>query len=343
MGMRTFFSWRKARASDLDECLALHPEKIGDEAVGRAAAMKAWRALHDLRHAVRSVVVEKHSNGKAEIVGFGLAAFVKKAFADAEVRNPQPGLNGRIIASVASGNSVIATYEEVREANTNSDLEQVILDTSWNIATLDDSQIFQVRVILGRAYQEIHAGYRMSRILYELVDERDFVHLQNNNSFRVIDRFEEFRRANPGTGWNPDRALTAATTESMRADPHSIAAGLFHHFVEPQFGLTRAQQELLESALDGMDDQAVAQDLSVSVAAIKRRWQAIFERIAPVRPDLCPADGEGKRGIQKRQRVLAHVREHMEEIRPFMVRGRDRREKRLAASSGHSDLALSKP
>ena len=336
--MSTFFTWRKARASELDDCLALHPAKIGDETVGRVAALKAWRDLYDMRHAVRSVVVEKHSSGKAEIVGFGLSAFVKKAFADAEVRNPQPGLNSRIIASVANGSSVIATYEEVREANSLSDLEQVILDTSWNIATLDESQIFQVRVILGRAYQEIHVGYRMSRILYELVDERDFVHVQNNNSFRVIDRFEEFRRAHPGARWNLDRALTAATTESMRADPHSIAAGLFHHFVEPQFGLTRAQQELLESALDGMDDQAASKDLSVSVAAIKRRWQAIFERVAAIRPDLCPADGEGKRGIQKRQRVLAHVREHMEELRPFTVREHDKR--KSAARPGRAEPAL---
>src|ERR1700722_8919737 len=129
MGMSTFFSWRKARASDLDECLALHPEKLGDESVGRADAIETWRALVDIRHAARTAVVEKHTQGKAEIVGFGLAVFVKKAFADAEVRNPQPGLNGRIIASIASRHSVIATYEEVRDANSRSDLQQVILDT----------------------------------------------------------------------------------------------------------------------------------------------------------------------------------------------------------------------
>ena len=107
--------------------------------------------------------------------------------------------------------------------------------------------------------------------------------------------------------------------------------------------MTRAQQELLESALDGMDDQAASKDLSVSVAAIKRRWQAIFERVAAVRPDLCPTDGEGKRGIQKRQRVLAYIREHMEELRPFNVRGQGKREKRSAARSGDSELVSRRP
>ncbi len=84
-----------------------------------------------MRYATRSVVVELHANGKTEIAGFALCTFVKKSFAEAEIGNPRPGLNARIIESVVDGNPVIATYEEVRDANTRSDLEQVIVDSSW--------------------------------------------------------------------------------------------------------------------------------------------------------------------------------------------------------------------
>ena len=68
-----------------------------------------------------------------------------------------------------------------------------------------------------------------------------------------------------------ERALGAVTVESMRADPHSIAAGLFQHRHQPQFGFTRGEQELLEVALEGMEDAAASESLFVSVAAIKRR------------------------------------------------------------------------
>jgi hypothetical protein len=88
-----------------------------------------------------------------------------------------------------------------------------------------------------------------------------------------------------------------------------------HH--TPQFGFTRREQELLELALEGGDDTAMAESLFVTVPAIKRRWTTIFERVGRIRPDLCPLDGEGTRGVQKRQRVLTYVRSHPEELRPF--------------------------
>jgi hypothetical protein len=328
--MNAFFSWRKTRAVDLPECLSLHPAKNGAETVGSHRALKAWHELFNLTHASRSALVEMHRNGKIEIVGFGFAAFVKKSFAEAEVRHPSPGLNSRIIESIGSPNSVIATYEEVRDANTTGDLEQVILDTSWKHGHLNAAQVDEVRVLLGLAYQELHAGYRFSRILTELVDELDLWHLQGHRTFQILDRFEAYRLA-----WNSERALGVVTVESMRADPHSIAAGLFQHRHQPQFGFTRGEQELLEVALEGMEDAAASESLFVSVAAIKRRWANIFDRVTAIRPDLCPSDGDGTRGIQKRQRVLAYIRHHPEELRPFAFRSKRARrsEDRLLQTS----------
>ena len=315
--MDAVFSWRKTRASDLPECLRLHPGKNGAEGVGAGRALEAWQRIFEMRHAMRSAVVEMHSKGGVAIVGFGLAAFVKKSFADAEVENPRPGLNSRIIESVAAGDPVIATYEEVREANTRGDLQQVILDTSWNDTVLNAEQRDEVRVLLGRAFQEVFAGYRFSRILSEMVDELDLWHVRGHRAFEVVDRFTGYRRANPGTTWNADRALVAVSLESMRTDPHSVVAELFQHHSVPQFAFTRAEQELLEVALEGADDKSAAEMLFVSRPAVKRRWENIFERVATVRPDLCPPDGDGTRGIQKRQRVLTYVRSHPEELRPF--------------------------
>jgi hypothetical protein len=318
--MDAVFSWRKARAVDLPECLKLHPAKNGAEIVGSARALNAWRQLFDMPYATRSALVERRRNGTTEIVGFGFAAFVKKSFADAEVRQPQPGLNARIIASVVNGKSAIATSDEVRDANTRRDLQQVILDTSWKDTHLSPEQRDEVRVLLGLAYQELHAGYRFSRILSEMVDELDLWHVRGHRSFEVVDRFEAYRRANPDTPWNVERALVAATVESMRTDPHSIAASLFHHHLDPQFAFTQAEQQLLEAALEGADDGSASKSLFVSMAAIKHRWKSIFERVAAIRPELCPPDGDGTRGIQKRQRILTYVRSHPEELRPFDCR-----------------------
>jgi hypothetical protein len=193
----------------------------------------------------------------------------------------------------------------------------VILDTSWKIGPLTPVQVDEVRILLGRAFQDLFAGYHFSRILTELVDELDSWHVRGQRSFQVIDRFEDFRRANPETDWNPDRSLVEATLESMRDDPHSVAAELFRHHVLPQFAFAQREQELLELALEGADDVCIAKSLFLTLPAIKRRWSSIFAPVSAVRPDLSPMDGDGTRGIQKRQRILTYVRSHPEELRPF--------------------------
>jgi hypothetical protein len=246
--MDALFSWRKTRAKDLAECLQLHPAKNGAELIGRARALRAWRQLFEMSHATRSAVVELHRNNRVDIVGFGFASFVKKHFAEDEVQNPRPGLNARIIESVANGKSVVATYADVRDANTRGDLQQVILDTSWKDGPLTVTQVDEVRVLLGQAYYELFVGYHFSRILSEMVDERDLWHVRGHRSLRDV----------------------------------SIAKALF-----------------------------------VTLPAIKRRWSNIFERVGSIKPELCPMDGEGTRGTQKRQRILTYVRSHPEELRPF--------------------------
>jgi hypothetical protein len=315
--MGAVFSWRKTRAGDLPACLKLHPAKNGAETVGLALALKAWHELLCATDATRSAVVELRSNGHVEVVGFGLATFVKKPFADAELQHPRPGLNARLVESLINGHSVVATYDEVRRANTQGDLQQVILDTSWNDTLLNSDQRDAVRVLLGRAYQELYAGYHFGRILAEMVDTLDLWHVRGHRSFEVVDRFDDFRQANPDTMWNADRALLAATSDTMRLDPHSVAAELFQHHRQPRFAFTRREQQLLEIALEGGDDASASDSLSVTVPAIKRRWERIFDRVAAVTPEICPPAGDGRRGVQKRQRILTYVRQHPEELRPF--------------------------
>jgi hypothetical protein len=296
--MEPYFSWRKTRASDVPACLALRPAKNGAETVGAQEAAKAWQQIFSMTHAARGAVAELHAKGKTEIVGWGLSAFVTKSFAEAELATPMPGVNCRIVESVLDGNCAIASYDEVRDANTRGDLQQVNLNLCWDGGRLEPTQVHEVLVILGRAYQEIYAGYRLSRVMTEFVDELDFMLLQGNRSIHIVDRFEAYRLANPATRWNADRALAMATIESTRVDPHSVAAELFLRRVDPQFRLARGEQELLELALEGMDDGAAAKELNVSLPGVKHRWASIFERVAEVRPDLCPRDVVGARGIQ---------------------------------------------
>jgi len=76
--------------------------------------------------------------------------------------------------------------------------------------------------------------------------------------------------------------------------------------------------------MNGDTDHELAARMNLSFAAVKKRWASLFDRIAGIRPDLLPnaehREGQESRGPQKRHRILAYVRSHPEEVRPFRWR-----------------------
>jgi hypothetical protein len=86
--------------------------------------------------------------------------------------------------------------------------------------------------------------------------------------------------------------------------------------------LGAAEQELLLSAIDGAIDEEIARRLGLTMRSVKRRWMAVFEQLSRSLPELFPGTVNTEletRGRQKRHLVLAYVRKHPEELRPFCV------------------------
>jgi hypothetical protein len=64
--------------------------------------------------------------------------------------------------------------------------------------------------------------------------------------------------------------------------------------------------------------------LELSMAAVKKRWVSIFDQARLSRPDLFPETRmDGVRGRQVRHHLLAYLRTHREELRPFDWSRRD--------------------
>jgi hypothetical protein len=89
----------------------------------------------------------------------------------------------------------------------------------------------------------------------------------------------------------------------------------------PQFGFSRSEQRLLSSALNGGTDGELSDELGISLAAVKKTWRVIYDRVALRQPGLAPTNSPTEewtqdRGKQKKQRLLAYLREHPEDLRP---------------------------
>jgi len=108
------------------------------------------------------------------------------------------------------------------------------------------------------------------------------------------------------------------TRESALAAPYSAAASIYR-YQEPVLRLRPAEQKLLAAALSGKTDAELSAELELSIEATKKRWMSIFERVEQFKREiLSQAEADSDvRGPQKRHRVVAYIRTHPEELRPF--------------------------
>jgi hypothetical protein len=313
------FHCRPIAKADLQKCLLLQPARIGAERIGMKRALRAWTTILSDGDACIASLVEKITPGASEIVGFGLAVFVSSSFADATLANPQPGLNTRIIESIDAGKSVVPPYRYLQTANTSATLDHVIMYSSEKASILDSKELGLVRNHLARAYVDSFVGYRLRRMLYEIVDEYEFEKLKGYRGIRIVKRLSMPNLPGVPAPWTGNRALCEATAESFSDDPASVAARLFLDRTAPILEFTPSQKRLLAAALRGAENADLAHGLCRTPAAVKRTWTGIFEKCARHYPALLPTTEGALRGQQKRHKVMAYIREHPEELRPFLA------------------------
>jgi hypothetical protein len=292
--------------ANLEECLAVEPRHIGHELVGKPAAMRAWRDIVKLPFTIAVAIVRPGPGG--QIVGFGLGCFVSKQFIDAELANPRPGTNARFMERFVANPSVVLNRAEIARANAGAGVDFLQLYGTLSDTLSPEEQLEAVALLFSKCSEHLN-GYRVRTFLSEIIStsERQFT---NGSGTRLI----EFRDVN--------RFLACATRESVAQVPSSVGLGIFV-YKEPELRLRVTDQELLLAALTGATDQEIGCVLGLTQDAVKARWRSALARIAEARPDLIDRDDrlEG-RGPQKRHRVLAYIRDHFEELRPFEWRAR---------------------
>lgn len=299
--------WRPIRAEDLETCLEIEPACIGDALISRAAALRIWRELlagPALHGSVFETDPPIHGH---RIVGGGIGVFVDPEFADRELERPRPQLGSRIIASVAAGESVVLDRAGIARGNAGAGLDFVNLFGNWRVDLLDDDQRAEVQTLLGASFLENLAGFRFNRVIKEAIGKPTISTARATGSYQLVAEFPEH-----------GSALFVVSPGDARDIPFSVAARMYR-FQPPMLRLRRAEQELLAAALDGRTDAELSAELGVSVEAVKKRWISVFGRIEEFKPEILGESDAGAkhRGPQKRHRVLAYVRAHREELRPY--------------------------
>ena len=299
--------WRPISEADLVTCLEIQPASLGDQIVGRSAALRVWEGLLENPSFLANVIESERPVGRHKIVACGMGVFVTRAFMDREIRNPRPGVNSRIIAAIASGESIVLSRTQIAAGNAGDGLDFVNMYGAWREGVLNPDQLAEVHALLGTSFVEHFAGYRFNRVLKEAIGKSGIALARATGTYRFIAEFKE-----------SESALVVATRESVLTAPYSVAAKMYR-YQEPVLRLRPAEQKLLAAALGGKTDAELSAEIGLSIEAIKKRWMSIFARVDEFKPEILSRSDEESdgRGPQKRHRVVAYIRSHPEELRPF--------------------------
>jgi hypothetical protein len=279
---------------------------MGGGVIGQSAALKIWRSLLNVPWFICSVFHANPPIRGHRLVGFGAAVFVASDFMEAELAAPRADVNSRLFAEVQAGRPVLLDRSGVARANAGPGLEVLILYGAWLEEIMNAAEAAEARAAFPIAFAELINGYRIRRFLYETRAEPQHRFAEMSGVYRCIAEFPEMRSK-----------LFVSDRDQANLVPASLANVLFR-FSEPVFRLAESDQQLLRAAARGSTDTELARELGVSIPAIKARWRSTFARISEVMPDLCQHVGNGTlRGAQKRHRVLAYIRAHPEELRPY--------------------------
>jgi hypothetical protein len=286
--------WRPIREADLSQCLEIQPACIGDQLVGRDIALRVWRDMFDSPAFQANVIESEHPLGGQKVVGCGMGVFVDAEFVSRELENPRPGLNSRIIASVAAGDSVVLDRDAIAAGNAGDGLDFVNMYGTWRDGILDANQLAEMHVLLGTSFVEAFAGYRFNRVLKEAIGRATIDLARATGTYRLVAEFPAF-----------DSALAVVTPASARAAPYSVATRMYRYQV-PVLRLRPAEQALLAAAQDGETDAELSAHLGLSIEAVKKRWVSIFGRVDEFKPEiLAGADiDSARRGPQKSPRSI---------------------------------------
>lgn len=309
------------RHKDIPECVALvasHPVLAPryDKAINLLG--NAWSQL--LRElAFLSLIFEEGNGSTLRKVGLGTRAFLSDTFVQEMKTAPYFWAGPELVRRVLAGCSPLLTDKQVREANAHGGLNLFVWDGT---ASANDINRPEVIHTLFFEFVDQHRGFLLKEVLAQS-SSSDILEAQLHSGGFLLDETGRYTSAVP----QPMKELVqrphyiGVSRELALQQYGSWISSMFIH-QPPRFGFRPSEQRLLIAALEGGTDEQLSNKLGVSISAVKKTWLLIYERVAArdlgliPNPDLVE-DESPERGKTKKQLLLAYLRNHMQEVRPF--------------------------
>ncbi len=306
--------WRRGGLGDLARCHALLQGHCAYDAQTLECLPAVWRTLFADAAIMFAVVEDRTRPQGSTVLAFGASVFVTDAYMARERIGAEPYVTARAIQAELRGRSPILRSTAVDAAQVRDGLNVLTLHYAEAKESLSPEERQHIRLAMLNAFIASHKGYRIKELLQELWDDEIPSPYILGGWGPVRSDYAAFA-ASRGVR-EPRPYLLGLTRKEIDTVPGWTAAPMFV-WTPPRFGFSPGEQALLRLALDGETDRDLSPALGVALPTVKSRWRRIYDRVAMVDPDLFPHQPEvnGRRGDEKRRRLMDYLRHHPQELR----------------------------
>ena len=280
-----------------------------------------WSKLLINGCAVSEVVQDEDRPLDERIVAFGMTVFVTDAFVQRTKACYSPSISCQVFKSASDRDTPILSRTAIRIANSGEGLNVLVLANGFAKLFWEDTEGLSILQQSMASFVAAHMGFNIKEHLMECYDAH-FADINTAVGFRI--RSDPYSMLNsPSRSPIPSNRLAyliGLTREEALTTPGCRAVPMFL-YTKPRFFFRPGEQELLARALMGGTNEEIADSLSISLSAVKKRWEAIYARVESANSELFwPVKSrkfvEPTRGAQKKDVLLSYLRRHSEELRP---------------------------
>jgi DNA-binding CsgD family transcriptional regulator len=235
-----------------------------------------------------SLVADRTKPVGSRIVSFSAIVFVTDEFCSEARSKLPPYLGVELARQHLSRQLPVLNREDVARANAGDGLNVMMCFKGWVRDALSPEELFAVRVKQDEAFHRGLSGYQIKEFLADSAGEETSQWMLDAGARLRRDYSNYFRknhRPKPESSRRP--CLVGLNKEEALAHPGGNIADLFV-YTAPRFHFSRSQRVLLQHALMGETCEKLAASLSISPWTVKKRWQAIYDRVTDGDSELLP-------------------------------------------------------
>ena len=310
---------RPATLGDFDACYRACYYTSGYGDVPREIAYREWRILLTNPSTLSMVVEDEERPQGARLVGYAQSVFVSDAFVQWARSTMPPYVNTHATNKLPDGSWPLLSQAEIRAANSGGGLNALTTHWGWAEPPLTADEGPVVRDFIHDKFPFYARGYNYKEIMVEVSGDKNR-EMCEQMGLRLRRDYAEYYRTTPPPEPDLHPYLMSLTREEALGSEGSRMSRNFV-YTPPRIFFDRRDQEVLQMALSGMQDEEIANALGVGQAAVAKRWLKLYDRVSQRLPNLLPATPGGKRGTEKRRLLLRYLQDHLEELRPTIRSG----------------------